>query len=670
MLHLDRLISMLSRREGDLRLDTALNNISQGLCFFDGTQRLIVCNKRYMEMYGLPPERVTPGVTLREIVDLRFAAGSCPKMSVQEYLAWRDTVAHSDKPHTSTVELQNGRTFTIHHRPMPDGGWVATHEDITEVKKREESFRLLFDSNPVPMWLMDLETFAFTAVNDAAVAHYGYTRNEFLAMTASDLRSPEDRNSFDTFLREGGKSGGERIWRHIKADGSAILVSVYSSDLDYAGRQSRLCAAVDVTETKRAEKLLLAQKMQMDTAVNNMLHGLLMFDAAARLILCNRRYIEMYGLSADVVKPGCTVGELVRHRKDKGVFFGDPEQYCRDLLDKVTKGETWTIQFELADGRIVQGVNRPMPGGGWVATHEDITERKQAQARIAQEANQHRRLFETSLDLILVADRWGTLLRVSPIASAILGYTPEEMIGHSAADFVYDEDLEATRNEMKAARSGHHMRNFETRYVHKDSRIVTLAWSGVWSEPEQMHFFTGRDVSDRKIAEQRLHHLAHYDQLTDLPNRMSLREDLEGLIDSSLKRRRPAALAMFDLDGFKDVNDTLGHSVGDAMLQQVAARMSRLLSGSARFYRLGGDEFVLTMPDCGDPREITHFVNKVLDRIAEAFEIGGHRLFVGASAGIAIAPNDGDTVEELISNADLALYDAKAAGGRNYRCSG
>src|SRR5436305_11168689 len=122
------LISVLSRRdihEGALRLDTALNNISQGLCFFDDAQRLMLCNRRYIEMYDLPPERVRFGTTLREIVDLRVAAGSGPKMSAAEYIA----VTRSDKPQTSTVELQNGRTFTIHHRPMPNGGWVATHED-------------------------------------------------------------------------------------------------------------------------------------------------------------------------------------------------------------------------------------------------------------------------------------------------------------------------------------------------------------------------------------------------------------------------------------------------------------------------------------------------------------------------------------------------------------
>src|SRR5207237_3921312 len=105
---------------------------SLGLCFFDGSQRLVLCNNRYVEMYDLDPARVVPGTTLQEIVDLRFAAGSFPDMSKTEYLVWRDAIAVSDKPTDSVVKLKNGRTIQIRHRPMPDLGWGATHEAITQ----------------------------------------------------------------------------------------------------------------------------------------------------------------------------------------------------------------------------------------------------------------------------------------------------------------------------------------------------------------------------------------------------------------------------------------------------------------------------------------------------------------------------------------------------------
>jgi PAS domain S-box-containing protein len=116
----------------------------------------------------------------------------------------------------------------------------------------------------------------------------------------------------------------------------------------------------------------------------------------------------------------------------------------------------------------------------------------------------NQRIFETSLDLILVVDRRGTLMRVSPSSQATLGYHPDEMVGHSATDFLYPEDLESTRNEMRQARRGRLTRNFDCRYVHKHGRVVTLSWTGVWSEPEQQHFFIGRDITELRKAERRL----------------------------------------------------------------------------------------------------------------------------------------------------------------------
>jgi diguanylate cyclase (GGDEF)-like protein/PAS domain S-box-containing protein len=284
-----------------------------------------------------------------------------------------------------------------------------------------------------------------------------------------------------------------------------------------------------------------------------------------------------------------------------------------------------------------------------------------------QETEERRRLFETSLDLIIVTDRTGNFRRVSPSSLATIGYLPEEMIGHGGAKFIHPEDLTGTQREMQLARTGQHMRNFETRFIHKSGRIVPLALSGVWSEPEQKHFFFGRDMTERKVAEEQLRHLAHFDQLTGLPNRVSLQKD----IDQILKERaddpaRPITVAMLDLDGFKDVNDTLGQPIGDRLLQEVARRLTSA-SNEARVYRLGGDEFVLLLDRCGDPLVATEVVETILKHLTAQFDLDGHQLFVAATVGLAIAPAHGSNVDDLLANADLALYDAKASGGRSCR---
>jgi signal transduction histidine kinase/FixJ family two-component response regulator len=166
----------------NLQFDAAINNISQGLCFFDGAQRLIICNNRYLEMYDLDPVSVVPGTTLREIIDLRYEAGSCPAMSAEEYHTWRNQVAVVDKPTDTVVELMNGNVFEIHHQPMPDGGWVATHKDITDQRRAEEQRQLMVHR---------LRTTQIELAHAAAAAQASsQAKSSFLANMSHEIRTP------------------------------------------------------------------------------------------------------------------------------------------------------------------------------------------------------------------------------------------------------------------------------------------------------------------------------------------------------------------------------------------------------------------------------------------------------------------------------------------------
>ena len=147
---------------------------------------------------------------------------------------------------------------------------------------------------------------------------------------------------------------------------------------------------------QQAEAQLLEQKLQLDTALNNMAQGLCMFDAAARLLLCNQRYLDMYRLSSDVVKPGCSFRDVIEHRKAMGLLADDPEQYCRNVLEANAAGKTLSLTVDLPDGRFVHIVNHPMPDGGWVVTHEDITERRRA----ADEARQAHARLRDAIDIL------------------------------------------------------------------------------------------------------------------------------------------------------------------------------------------------------------------------------------------------------------------------------
>jgi diguanylate cyclase (GGDEF)-like protein/PAS domain S-box-containing protein len=233
-----------------LQLDTALSNMRQGLQMYDAKGRVILTNQKYMKTYGLPPDAEKLGWTIRDVLHLRKAAGTLAG-DPDQYLA---KMIDRGKVETKVVQLPDGRTISVTNAPVPDGGWVSTHEDITESKRREASFRLLFESNPLPMWVFDVDTLRFLAVNDAAVAHYGFSREQFLAMSVSDIRPIEDRERLVQFVRNSaGLQQGEEIWRHRKAGGSEIEVAVYSRALQYDGRAAVLVAIRDVTEQRRAE---------------------------------------------------------------------------------------------------------------------------------------------------------------------------------------------------------------------------------------------------------------------------------------------------------------------------------------------------------------------------------------------------------------------------------
>ncbi|MGZ5836329.1 MAG: bifunctional diguanylate cyclase/phosphodiesterase [Xanthobacteraceae bacterium] len=301
-------------------------------------------------------------------------------------------------------------------------------------------------------------------------------------------------------------------------------------------------------------KTVLAQKsaeleranFQFDAALNNITQGVCMFDEHARIVVFNDRYIDMYGLSRDIVKPGCLLRELIEHRKAVGLFNGDPKEYCEGIIATIRAGETASNLIETTDGRVIYAVQQPMEGGGWVVTHEDITERKRAEAQTA--------------------------------------------------------------------------------------------------------------------------FIARHDALTGLANRLHLLEKIEEKFALLRRNGDPFTVFAFDLDLFKAVNDSLGHPTGDALLKAVSERLRNCTRDIDTIARLGGDEFVLVQSMADQPRESAIILaNRLLEEIGAPYNIGGHQVVIGTSIGIAIAPNDGDNADELLKNADLALYRVKSEGRNGYR---
>jgi len=288
----------------------------------------------------------------------------------------------------------------------------------------------------------------------------------------------------------------------------------------------------------QSRQKLETQKLQLDAALTNMSQGLLMFDSSERIVVCNSRYIEMYRLSSQVVKPGCSLRELLKRRVAAGSFLSeDPDRYLSELRAMLAQGKTVSRTTELTDGRVIAVSNRPMEDGGWVATHEDVTEAKQTEQRILQ--------------------------------------------------------------------------------------------------------------------------MAHHDKLTGLPNRAAFNEYFAATLERSATSGEQFAILSVDLDRFKEANDVYGHSVGDALLRQVARRLQEAARGTF-LARVGGDEFAVVVSAGPQPAAAATLAERLLAAFADEFEIEDQRIQISLTIGGAVYPTDGADAKTLMVNVDAALYRAKS----------
>lgn len=523
---------------------------ADGILVVDLDNRIVKYNRQFVEMWRIPDEIIRSRDNKKTVeYVMSQLANAAEFAATTERLINEPEIRNFD-----LLEFKDGKVYERYSQPqMLDGkvvGRVLSFRDITERRQAEQAlhesrkrYQQLFESNPHPVWVYDLETLQFLAVNGEAVKHYGYAREEFLRMTIKDIRPPEDVKILLEYVREAAAAKCElaHTVRHKKKDGTVIDVEIASQPVDFGGRAARLALATDVTERIRTDAALRDSESKFRMLVESTSEGLLQVDMDDCIKFVNRRLCEMVGYEFE---------ELI------------DTDWTRILLDD----------------------------GG----RDFITQ-----------VNKRRRQGISDRYEIQLKKKNGEALWV------IIGGAP-----------ITDRDG------------------------------VMTGSLGVFT-----------DITERKRAEEQLLHDAFHDGLTGLANRSLFMDHLRLTIERGKSRHSNLyAILFLDLDRFKVINDSLGHAEGDRLLKLIARRLETCTRTGDLVARLGGDEFVILLSELIEENDAQRVAERVQESLKTSFDLSGHEVFTSASIGIALSSAKHTSAEDMVRDADIAMYRAKSKG--------
>ncbi|GAB4260586.1 MAG: hypothetical protein Kow00111_08030 [Thermincola ferriacetica] len=301
---------------------------------------------------------------------------------------------------------------------------------------------------------------------------------------------------------------------------------------------------------------------------------------------------------------------------------------------------------------------------GGIETFEDITERKKTEEALAESEERYRTLFERTASPILVTDTKGNYIDCNEAACKFMELSREELLTLNVRDLL-PKGWEKRPKEHKILWKTEGV--IQAEYMIKNRiKIMELTVTPAIWQGKTVVFGVGKDITERKRAEEKMRRMAYYDGLTGLPNRAFFKEKLTAAIIKSRSKKQKLAILFLDLDRFKTVNDTMGHDVGDQLLKDVAKRLKKRVGKGRVVARLSGDEFIILQPNVSRTEDVRKFAEDVCESLRKPFTIAGRNFHVTTSIGITVFPDNGEDAKTLLKNADIAMYKAKEQGGNSY----
>ena len=668
----------LAAREEQLRLFN--DNIPEPIVYVGEDGRYEFVNESFLQLVGLTREQVV-GKTTDEVLGSELAAALTPR---------RDR-ADNNKPAIYERSLidASGRERLIRVRCVPDlrfdgtakGEYVVGH-DITDLKQAQDelaarsgTLRAIMDGVPAPVAYIDHEERCLY-VNRTFLQFFGLTQEQASSMRLRDVVGHAIYQSAHAMLTralEGESTAFDRLVQGTNGVRRWMTIRVVPDAAQSGEVHGAFVLMNDIHGLKQAQEALRDSEAELRLIMDNVPARVSSIDRDYKYRVVNRHNEEWLGENRNAIT-GRHIAEVM----------GDERaNQLAPLLDRVLQGETVITERELIqpDGEqrwealhFAPKVDGDGNITGIYAVHTDIHDQKRNEEELKRANWMLSSHINNTPLAVLEWDRDIKLVRWSPQAENIFGWNSDEILGIplDISPLLHDEDRAGFAGLVGRLMSGEEPRATGlTRNRRRDGETIWCEWyhSALLDDQGQIVSILSfvQDVSSRIQAEERLQYLATRDALTGLPNRLLLHERLNQAIALAKRGGRRVGVLFIDLDRFKNVNDTLGHRIGDELLKRVTASLSSALRETDLLARLGGDEFMVIVEDFDDRAVLGRVAQKLLDAIAQPFEIEGNDIFVTSSIGIAVYPDDTDDPEELLKFADVAMYRSKDLGRNTYQ---
>jgi diguanylate cyclase (GGDEF)-like protein/PAS domain S-box-containing protein len=544
-----------------------------------------------------------------------------------------------------------------------------TNEIEEALRKSEQRFHAFFDHSRIGMAITSVDK-KWIEVNDRLCEILGYSSQELSCMTWAEITHPDDlaeqEVKFNRVL-SGETDEYEMEKRFIHRDGHLVYTHLASHCIrDDEGSIDYFVTIIeDITERKASEAKMVESESRMRAIIENEPECIKIIDEDGILIEMNPAGLAM--IEADSL-------DQVSGHPVLDVIAPEFRSAYSKLLDKVMAGERVQMEYEVlglhGGRRLLETHAVPMMDNGkkiHLAITRDISERKKAEEKLHLAAS----VFIHAREAIVITSANGTIIDVNDAFSRITGYNREEVLGKNP------RILSSRRQGKKFYAAmwrdlidlGHWYGEIWNRRKNGEIYAEMLTISSILDPQGKIQYYVAlfSDITEFKEHERHLERVAHYDALTALPNRTLLADRMKNAIAQAFRRQQPLAVVYLDLDGFKNVNDTHGHEVGDQLLISLSARMGHTLRQGDTLARLGGDEFVAVLIDLENTEASIPLINRLLSAASDPVSIGDLTLKISASLGVTFYPQSEEVdADQLLRQADNAMYQAKLSGKNCY----